>query len=95
MDKERLIQDLLDQVGDPATLAKEMATFETSIKEWFANFDRYRREYLGKWVALYEGRVCGSAETLEALLRQIDEMGIPRGSTFIQHPVENEPILLL
>jgi hypothetical protein len=95
MNKEQLVRDILDAIGDPGVLAKQAAIFEASIREWNANVETYRRKYLGKWVALHDGEVRATADSLDALLEQVDRLGLARGTVFIQHPVADEPTLIL
>ena len=82
MDEKEVVLGL---IGDPKQAAQEMRAFhKTSMLLSSRRRPRIIDRYPGEWVALYDNRVCAHAETREAVLAEIDAMGIPRAQTLVR-----------
>jgi hypothetical protein len=53
--------------------------------EWLS---RHRREYAGKWVAVYEDKLIASGDNAAEVYAEVDKAGFPQTLvTFIEEPI--------
>lgn len=84
---------ILESIGDPAETVRRLRSFERSaiLLEESAVRERYCR----RWVAAFEGKVIADSEGFDALLRQVDAMGVPRGQVAVQFMSDDDaPVIV-
>ncbi len=86
-------EEHLKIIGDPKQAVKELAEFSETAK--LLSRADICNQYRGQWVALYESSVRAHAETLEDILRQVDEQGLPRGQTLVHFIDDGTRTLIL
>lgn len=94
MKQETDIQSILDQIGDPAEIARSLRAFRKDAALVSSKWSEFVKKYPDEWIAVYGGRVRASEKTLEALLERIDEIGLPRGQVFVKY-MDTKPIPLV
>ncbi len=69
------------------------------FNEDMAYFDAHRQELLARyperWVAVYDGRVVGTAKHLPRLMAQLERQGIPKGRAFVEYVTGHDDLLIL
>lgn len=84
----------LELIGDPEQLARELEAFSRAEQSFWRNHDRFLREHPDKWVAIRGDDVL-IADTLEALLSELDRNGIRRGEAFVEFVTATDHVLVL
>jgi hypothetical protein len=86
--------ELLRLIGDPEQTARALRRFHRAAQALSSDDPRFIDRYDQKWVAVH-GRDVIAAETLEQLLRDIDDAQIPRGEVVVRYIDRNERVLIL
>jgi hypothetical protein len=86
---------IIEQLGDPAEVNRELARFRKSAQLLSSQRARLIERYPEQWVAVYDGKVRAHGRTLEATLKQLDEDGIPRAHTAIGFVSENDQTMIV
>lgn len=86
-------EQILELIGDPAETARRIRSFQRSAI--VLEDGTVRERYCGRWVAAFEGKVVADSEGLDALLRQIDAMGVPRGQVAVQFMSDDDSPLIV
>jgi hypothetical protein len=73
-------KELLEMVGNPEEVYRDFQSFSRSTQLLSSEHPRLIDQYQKKWVAIYDGRVVASAETLPDLLVSTDAQRLPRQS---------------
>ena len=84
----------LELIGDPEQLARELEAFSRSEQFFWRNHDRFLREHPDRWIAI-SGEDVLVADTLEALLADLDRGGIQRGQAFVEFVTTSDQVLIL
>lgn len=84
----------LELIGDPEQLARELEAFSRAEQFFWGNYDRFLREHADKWVAIHDDDVL-VADTLDALLAELDRNGIQRGQAFVEFVTTSDQVLVL
>jgi hypothetical protein len=85
-DKKQLPAWLLERIGDPEQVRRELRAFQACADWYQAEWERLLEAYEGRWIAIYECGVRAVAETLDDLLTAMHDLGLPRGHVLIEHP---------
>lgn len=93
-DRVQREREILELIGDPEHLEKELEEFRTNARVLSAEQGRLISRYPQRWVAVYEGDVAADAPTLADLIRQIDERGLPRGHVIVRY-IDKHPRTLI
>ena len=78
------VQAVLDQIGDPADVDRQLRRFRRSARCASDVCGESDERSNGEWVAVYDGVVRARAHTVEGVLDQIDRAGIPREHTMVR-----------
>lgn len=85
--------ELLELIGDPDEVARELEEFARFVRTFEANRDRFLHEHPNRWVAVCrDGTLV--AETQAALLAELDRRGA-RGHACIEFMDTQPDILVL
>ena len=83
-------------MANQTSAIKAMAERASQIKESLDAFSQNERvfstnrprlidKYEGKWIAVFQGKVAASADTIEEVAAGVEEQGIPLSDTMIRH----------
>jgi hypothetical protein len=86
--------DLQRIVGDAARLNRDVTQFRRSAEALSLDHEALVRQYAGKWVAAYDGKIRAAEATLDRLLARVTQMGLPRESAVVEF-VERQPVTLI
>jgi len=84
-----------DLIGDPDELERELADFRRNAQVLSSRQRHLIAGYPKQWVAIFGGEVAAFAPTLEGLLEQMQERGIPRGHAIIRYIDKNRRKMIL
>jgi hypothetical protein len=87
--------DLIDLFGNPKDISRSLEDFSASARLLSADRARLVETYPRRWVAVRNGRVAASAETMESLLASLRKHDIPPEETCIGFIDRSEPTLIL
>ena len=82
-------------LGSLDAIADDLEAFQQSARAFAALYPKLVDEYDGQWVALYDKRVIAHAADLPAILRQIDDLSIPRAASVVQFVTKQRRTLIL
>lgn len=71
-------QAVLEQIGDPAKVDREIQQFRKTTMVLSAKQPRLIEQYPKQWIAIHEGKVKVRARTFQSLMTQVDKMKFPR-----------------
>ncbi len=86
--------EVRELIGDPEEVARELEAFSRSEQFFWDNHERFLTECPDKWVAVRGDDVL-VADTLEALLAELDRNDIPRGQAFVELVTTDDQVLVL
>ena len=89
-----LKEHVLEQLGDPALIAAKLDEFRELAIRMDQEHSELLRLYPDKWVAMGGDGVVASADTMDELFRQLDEMQIPH-SDVVHDYMNTKPESLL
>src|SRR5436305_10892371 len=84
MDTYRDETKVLDMLGDPKQVDRELRAFRKDAQLLSAKREQLLKTYPEQWVAVYEGKVAAAAPTLPRLVDQMKELQIPRGRAAVR-----------
>src|SRR2546421_1387925 len=84
MDANRHETKVLDMLGDPKQVDRELRAFRRDAQLLSAKREQLLKTYPEQWVAIYEGKVAATAPTLPRLVHQMKELRIPRGRAAVR-----------
>ena len=93
MDAEKK-QEILDLLGDPSEVAAELAAFRDLAIRMNREHADLLRLYPDRWVAMSKDGVVATAETIDDLFRQVDELQIPH-SDIVRDYMDTNPRSLI
>ncbi|HEY7065811.1 MAG TPA: hypothetical protein VII06_30325 [Chloroflexota bacterium] len=85
----------LEQLGNPADVARELEDFQKAAKVLSSQHPRLMDQYPKQWVAVYGGKVRARSSTLSAVLEQLDKAGIPREHAIVRYIDKNQRTMIL
>lgn len=86
--------EVRELIGDPEEVAQRLEAFSRSEQFFWDNHERFVEECPDKWVAVHGDDVL-VADSLEALLAELDRNDIPRGQTFVELVTTDDQVLVL
>jgi hypothetical protein len=95
MNVDTMRQIILNQLGNPADVDRELQSFRRSAKVLSSHHPRLIDRYQKKWVAIYNGRTRAQGRTLQSALRQIDRKGLPRAHVIVRYIDKNQRTMIL
>ena len=88
-------KELLEQIGDPSVIDRELTQFSKSARVLSADPPRLMDKYDKRWVAVYRGKVRATGKTLRELLAQVDQKELPRGHLIARFINRNRRTMIL
>jgi CRISPR/Cas system-associated endonuclease/helicase Cas3 len=85
MPKSASAQKILNEIGDPKAIARELRAFRKSAQILSSNKPRLIDVYPDKWIAVYKGKVQAAADSLEAILARAKKLKLPKENYFIRY----------
>lgn len=92
---EARAEELRALVGDPAEVAGDLARFSEAAQALSSDRPRFIEKYPQKWVAVRSTDEVLAAETLDDLLKDLDDRGIPRSQAVVRFIARSERTLFL
>jgi hypothetical protein len=86
---------LLEMVGNPEEVYRDLQSFRRSTQLLSSEHPRLIDQYQKKWVAIYDGQVVGSADTLPDLLASTDARHLPRQSIVARYIDRDQRTMIL
>ena len=86
---------IMDQLGDPRDIDRELQSFRKSARALSSHHPRLIDRYQKKWVAIYEGKTQASGRTLQSVLQQVDGKGLPRERVIVRYIDRNQRTMIL
>ena len=77
-------------IGDPRKVAEDLQAFRETAKLLSSRHTRMVERYPDQWIALHSGEVKAHGDSIEAVLREIDELGLSRDQTIVRF-IDREP----
>ena len=88
-------RELIDLVGDPAMVATELTKFREAAKALSSDQPRFIEAYPQQWVAVWDTGQVLASESLDELLREVDDRGIQREHAIVRFIDRSERTLFL
>jgi len=88
-------QVILNQLGNPVDIDRELQSFRKSARVLSSHHPRFIDRYQKKWVAIYDGRTRAQGRTLQSTLREIDRKGLPREHVIVRYIDRNQRTMIL
>lgn len=95
MSSETREQVVLEELGNPADIDRELQSFRRAALVLSSKHPRLIDRYPKQWVAVYRGRVRASGRTFWSVLRQIDQRGLPREQIIVRYIDRNQRTMIL
>ena len=93
---DALKEQVLEHLGDPATVAAELEQFQDLAIRLDAEHANLLRLYPDQWVAMNkDGSIVAKADTVDGLFQQLDEKQIPYDDVVHDYLDSNPRSLLL
>ena len=89
------MEAVVRKLGNLADLARDLQRFRNSARLLSSRQARLIEKYPKQWVAVYRGRVRAHARTLQNLMREIDEKGLPREDVITRFVDKNQRTFIL
>ena len=89
------MEAVVRKLGNLADLARDLQRFRNSARLLSSRQARLIEKYPKQWVAVYRGRVRAHARTLQGLMREIDEKGLPREDVITRFVDKNQRTFIL
>ena len=86
---------LLEMVGNPEDVYRDLQSFRRSTQLLSSEHLRFIDQYQKKWVAIYDGQVVASADTLPELLASTDARQLPRQSIVARYIDRDQRTMIL
>ena len=88
-------QSILEQLGDPADVARELKAFCQSARSLDRQLPDLVDRYPNQWVAVLDGKVRAHGRTLQDVIKKIDQKGLPREQTIVRFIDKGERVMIL
>jgi len=88
-------QVILDQLGNPADIERELKSFRKSARVLSSHNPRFIDHYQKKWVAVYDGKTIAQGRTLQSIWQQLDKKGLPREHIVVRYIDKNQRTMIL
>ena len=86
---------VLEQLGNPAKVAKELESFQRAAKVLSSKQPRMIDEYPKQWIAVHQGKVKASGKTFKSLMTAIEKRRLPRQNLIIRFIDKSERTMIL
>lgn len=86
---------LLEAIGNPAIVDKELRSFRKSAKVLSSQRDRLIDKYAKQWIAVYRTKVVANGRTIQSVLDQVDRQKLPREQVIVRFIDRNARTMVL
>ena len=94
--KRLLRRSRLARLGaSPEQIERDLKAFSAAARVLSSDHPRLIDEHPKRWVGVYQGKVAASAESMDALLAELEDAGIPAGQTIVRFIDKEERTLIL
>ncbi len=92
---EGLVELIIAEYGSLKAFAEKQAERSELVARFFARIDSLAEQYPDKFVAMAPGDVLVVGDSMDEILRGLDEKGVPRGAAIVEFlDVESPPLVL-
>lgn len=96
MSNRTVVMSVLTRMNEnPSGMARSLSAFQQSARVLSNNFPRLIDDYPDQWVAVTDGAVMASGDTLEQVLARIDDRNIPRADVIVRFIERTQRTLIL
>lgn len=81
--------------GSAENIDRELQQYADAARVLSSDHPRLIDEHPQQWVGVYDGKVAASARTLDSLVKQLVEEGIPPQNTIVRFIEKDERTLIL
>ena len=81
-------------VGDARKVGDELKAFRKTAMLLSSRYPQLIERYPDQWIAMQSGKVKAHGDSLESVLREIDEKGLSRDETVVRF-MQNDPRQLI
>ncbi|MBI4216087.1 MAG: hypothetical protein HY687_01650 [Chloroflexi bacterium] len=90
-----MTQTVLEQLGNPAAVDRELQSFRRAARVLSSKNPRMIDRYSKQWIAVYRGRVRAQGRTFLSLITQVDKLKLPREHVIVRFIDKNERTMIL
>ena len=87
--------EVLDVIGDAASVAGKMDKFRENVRQLSSAQPRLIDTYPKQWVALYNGEVAATGSTFASVMSAISQKGLPRDTVIVRFIEKNHRTMIL
>ncbi|MDE0148755.1 MAG: hypothetical protein OXM58_10320 [Rhodospirillaceae bacterium] len=88
-------RDILTEIGDdPERIAFELRDFSNSARLLSEQWERLAEKHPMEWVCFHRGKISAHSESLDALMEEMRNLGIPSDRAVIRF-IDKEPKILI
>jgi hypothetical protein len=69
----------------PKEIARDLRTFSRSARVVSSNERQLLKKYPKQWIAVYNGKVCAAAKSLDGVISKLEKQGLPANQSIIQY----------
>jgi len=89
------VDALIDLIGDPRELDRDVQAFRRSAERFSSDRRRLIEAYPKQWVAVVDGEIRATGDTLPAVLDELDRKGYPRSRALVRFVEKNHRKFIL
>jgi hypothetical protein len=78
-------KQILDQIGDPREIAKNLKKFRHAAKVLSSDRPRLINQYPNKWVVVFNGEVKVACDSFEAAMKKAKTLDLPKANFFVRY----------
>jgi hypothetical protein len=79
-------------IGDPVEFMRDMDLFKKSCDFFDAHYFELLARYPDQYIGIFDGEVRAHATDINRLLAQLDALGVPRETTYIEFLATDPPM---
>jgi hypothetical protein len=79
-------------IGDPAEFLRRQLSFKKSCDYFDAHYYELLKQYPDEWIGISDGEVRAHEADIHELLAQLDTLGVPRGTAYLEFLATDPPI---
>jgi hypothetical protein len=79
-------------IGDPVEFLRRQVSFKESCDFFDAHYVELLGRYPDQYIGIFDGQVRAHATDIHELLAQLDALGVPRGTAYLEFLATDPPI---
>lgn len=76
--------EVVSRLGSPDSIRGDLAEFRRNALAFSADRPRLIDRYRERWVAVFGGGVAADGESFDAVMSEIDRLGLPRAQVMVR-----------